>query len=159
MLLKKTSAQSKTGKKNKSPDDTKIKNKSQRDLHKLITEAKSNYIEDLGRKISDPNTGSKIFWSAYKRLINNKKNTNIPPILDNGSFISNFKEKAVRFNKLFAGYCTIFENDSEIPSTSTPLTNNILGDIDVRIADIGTIIENLNPKKVHGIDGISIELI
>jgi len=65
----------------------------------------------------------------------------------------------VRFNKLFAGYCKIFDNDSEIPPTSTPLTNNILGDVVVRIADIGTIIENLNPKKAHGIDGISIELI
>ena len=157
--IKKNKRLVKNWKKNKTPGDTNIKNRSQRDLHKLITEAKSKYIEDLGRKISDPNTGSKIFWSAYKRLINNKKITNIPPLLDNGSFISNFKDKAARFNKLFAGYCTIFENDSEIPSTPTPLTNNFLGDIDVHIADIGTIIENLNPKKAHGIDGISIELI
>ena len=57
----------------KTPTDTIRKNRSQRDLHKLITEAKSNYIEDLGKKISDPNTGGKIFWSSYKRLINNKK--------------------------------------------------------------------------------------
>ncbi|MCH2390701.1 MAG: hypothetical protein MK234_08465, partial [Nitrospinales bacterium] len=65
----------------KSPADTQIKNRSQRDLHKLITEAKSSYILNLGKKISDPNTESKIFWSSYKRLINNKKNTNIPPPL------------------------------------------------------------------------------
>ena len=75
--IKKNKRLVKNWKKSKSPGDTKIKNKSQRDLHKLITEAKSSYIEDLGRKISDPKTGSKIFWSAYKRLINNKTNTNI----------------------------------------------------------------------------------
>jgi len=84
----------------KKPSDTLAKNRSQNDLFKLISEAKTKYIENLGKKISDPNTGSKIFWSSYKRLINNKKNTNIPPILADGTFISNFKEKAKCFNKL-----------------------------------------------------------
>ena len=69
------------------------------------------------------------------------------------------RKKPLALTNFFAGYCTTFENDSEIPPTSTPLTNNILGDIDVRLADIGTIIDSLNPKKAHGIDGISIELI
>ena len=32
-----------------------------------------SYIENLGKKAPDPNTGSKNFWSFYKRLINNKK--------------------------------------------------------------------------------------
>ena len=143
----------------KSPADTKVKNKSQRDLHKLITEAKISYIDNLAKKISDPNTGSKIFWSSYKRLINNKKNTNIPPLLDNGSFISNFKEKAVRFNKLFAGYCKVFENDSIIPPTTAPRTDNSLSNVDIHVADIVAIIDKLNPKKAHGVDGISIELL
>ncbi|MCH2389802.1 MAG: hypothetical protein MK234_03870 [Nitrospinales bacterium] len=143
----------------KTPADTIRKNRSQRDLHKLITEAKSSYIENLGKKISDPNTGAKIFWSSYKRLINNKKNTNIPPLLENGIFLSNFKEKAFCFNKLFAGHCNTLDNDSVLPPSPTPLTNNTLGNVTIRTSDILSIIEKLNPKKAHGVDGVSIELI
>ena len=143
----------------KTPDETIAKNKSQRDLHSFITDAKTKYVENLGKKISDPNTGAKFFWSSYKRLINNKKNTNIPPLLENGSFISNFKEKAKAFNKLFAGHCKIFDNDSVLPPNPTPRTINRLGDVVIQVTDIISIIDKLNPKKAHGIDGISIELI
>ena len=143
----------------KTPSETTAKNRSQSAVHKIISDAKSKYIENLGKKISDPNTGSKIFWSSYKRLCNTKKNTNIPPLLENGSLVSNFKEKATIFNKLFAGYCKIFVNDSVVPPDQPPLTNNNLRQINIRISDIITIIEKLNPKKAHGVDGISIELL
>ncbi|MCH2390413.1 MAG: reverse transcriptase family protein, partial [Nitrospinales bacterium] len=143
----------------KTPADTTNKNKSQRDLHKLITEAKTKYIENLGKKISDPNTGAKIFWSSYKRLINNKKNTNIPPLLVNGSFIANFKEKAMCFNKLFAGYCKTLVNNSILPPSPNPRTNSTLSGVEIHVSEIISIIGKLNPKKAHGIDGISIELI
>ena len=37
-------------------------------------------IDNLSDKICDPRSGGKIFWNAYKRLINKKKNTNIPMV-------------------------------------------------------------------------------
>ena len=46
-----------------------------------------------------------------------------------------------------------------LPPDQPPLTNNILRQINIRISDIITIIENLNPRKAHGVDGISIELL
>ena len=64
----------------KTPEDTIAKNKSQRDLHSFITDAKTKYVENLGKKISDPNTGAKFFWSSYKRLINNKKKHKTYPL-------------------------------------------------------------------------------
>ena len=99
-------------------------NKSQRDLNKLIKDAVAHYIDNLSKKICDPNTGSKICWSSYKRFLNNKKTTNIPPLVENGSFISNFKEKSRIFNSYFAKQCQILENTSELPNNLIFLTNN-----------------------------------
>ena len=53
--------------------DKTLVNKSQRETNKLIQLAKNQYIKSLGRKICDPDCGAKIFWSSYKRLLNNKK--------------------------------------------------------------------------------------
>ena len=62
--------------------------------NKMIREAKSCYYEKLGTLISDPGTGQKHFWTAFKRLTNKKKTTNIPPTFDNNVYICNFQQKA-----------------------------------------------------------------
>ena len=65
----------------------------QNETNKIIKEAKQVYT-NLGVKLSDSKIGHKNFWSAYKKLTNKKKNTNIPPIIENGTFISICKHKA-----------------------------------------------------------------
>ena len=75
--------------------------KSQALTNRIVSQAKIKYINDLGHKICDPNTGHKTFWSAFKRLSNKKKITNIPSIVENCKFISNFKHKADLFNSYF----------------------------------------------------------
>ena len=70
--------------------------------NKFIKEAKLAYYTNLGVKLSDPESGQKHFWTAYKRTANKKRNTNIPPIIDDDIFISNFKKKADLFNDYFA---------------------------------------------------------
>ena len=58
--------------------------------NKLIKEAKVAYYTNLGNKLSDPLTGQKHFWTASKKITNKKRNTNIPPVIDDGFFISNY---------------------------------------------------------------------
>ena len=70
-----------------------------------INEAKNIYMETLSKKICDPLTGQKTFWSAYKRLSNKKNITNIPPLYENNKYVPNFKEKANIFNIYFANQC------------------------------------------------------
>ena len=41
--------------------------------NKFIKEAKLAYYSNLGNKLSDPETGQKLFWSAYKKVVNKKK--------------------------------------------------------------------------------------
>ena len=55
------------------------------DTNRMIEQAKQNYAEDLESKLCDPSTSSNIFWSVVNRLVSNKKSTNIPPILENGT--------------------------------------------------------------------------
>ena len=84
--------------------------------NKLIKEAKLAYYTNLGAKLSDTKIGQKHFWTAYKKIANKKKNTNIPPIIDNGIYIYNCKLKADIFNEYVVHQCTLNDNGSVLPS-------------------------------------------
>ena len=113
---------------------------------KAIIDAKNRYFENLSKKICDPTTGQKTFWSAYKRLSNKKKTSNIPPLFDNNIYIANFKEKASIFNKYFATQCQPFNIESTLP-TFTPLTSNSISDVDFSVNKIVSIIKKLDTKR------------
>ena len=55
----------------------------------MITRAMESYYLKLGKKLSDPNQGTKAYWATLNRVINKKKVSNIPPLLENGVFVSN----------------------------------------------------------------------
>ena len=122
--------------------------------NKFIKEAKLAYYTNLGIKLSDPETGQKHFWTAYKRIANKKRNTNIPPIIDDDIFISNFKKKADLFNDYFAKQCIINDNGSVLPSL-VPKTAASLSHVSVTKEQIINIINNLSSNKAHGYNGIS----
>ena len=109
----------------------------------LIDRAKEHYFEKLGKKLSDPSTGTKSYWTTLKNILNKKKNSVIPPLLENGVFITNFQAKADIFNELFVEQCSIFPNNSVLP----PLmfrTNNKLSNIAIDETEILKLIRKLN---------------
>ena len=130
----------------------------QKETNNLIREAKNLYHEKLGRLLSDPSTGQKHFWSAFKKLSNKKKTTNIPPIIDNNIYISDFRQKASLFNDYFADQCTIIDNGSVLPPLKFR-TSSLLSDIVISPDKIVEIIHSLNAKKAHGCDGISMAML
>ena len=67
-------------------------------------------------------------------------------------------KKAEIFNKYFAKQCTPLENDSVLPAIDS-LTVNELSSFEINEEQIAKIIKKLNPKKAHGLDGISINLL
>ena len=148
-----------TGKKKgkKSSDWEKVKEHQQL-TQDAIAEAKSTYHENLGKKLCDPTTGQKVFWSAYKRLANKKRDTNIPPILEDGKYITNFKEKADLFNTYFANQCKPFDIESTLPPQQI-LTNNSIRLINISKERISSIICKLDSKKANGPDGISAHML
>ena len=71
-----------------------VRNIQLKNTRKIIESKKKNYSK-LGKKLSDPHIGVKSHWSILNKLIHKKKFTNIPPILENGLFVSNLEAKAM----------------------------------------------------------------
>ena len=67
-------------------------------LNSLIEESKHKYHARLSKKLSDPATSPKSYWSILKTFLNNKKIPCIPPLLHENKFIIDFRRKAEIFN-------------------------------------------------------------
>ena len=82
-----------------------------------------------------------------------------PPLLIDGKLVSDFKEKANRFNEFFSRQCTPLNNGRECPSQPIFVTNERLSSIVFDDKDIIKIIRALNINKSHGHDDVSIRMI
>ena len=125
---------------------------------KLVEDAKNKYFFNIGRKLSDPSTGTKKYWSLVNKILNKAKIPEIPPLLENDIFVLDFASKAQIFNDYFILQCTTLDTGSEIPSdisvTATQLRDFVISD-----DKILKIIRNLNQNKAHGWDEISVRMI
>ena len=82
----------------------------------------------------------------------------IPPLLENGLFVTDFTEKAQIFNDFFILQCTTIDTGSEIPQ-DIPLTTTLISDFTISDEKILNILRSLNPNKAHGWDEISVRMI
>ena len=108
--------------------------------------------------MADPGQGVKAYWSALNRLINKKKVVNIPPLLENGIFVTNVQAKAIVFNDFFVEQCCSLATGSTLP-VFLPRCNKILQDIAVDRNKVLKLICNLNTNKAHGCDDSSASMI
>ena len=69
------------------------------------------------KKLSDPKTSSKTYWSILKTFYNTKKVPIIPPILIENKLETDFLKKANYFNMFFTSRCTPLSNSSSLPSS------------------------------------------
>ena len=131
----------------------------QNDTSKMITIAKDNYFATLGRKLSDPATGIKTYWSTLNKIVNKKKATNMPPLLENGLFVTNFQNKAEIFNNYFVQQCSLNMNDSVLPRSYITRCNNLLETIEIDADKVLRIIRSLDCNKAHGWDDMSVSMV
>ena len=82
---------------------------------KMIVEAKERYTNILSKKLDDPSTIPKTYWSILNTFLNNQKNTQIPPLNVNSKIISNSDKKVQLFNSYFSSQCTPLNNSSVLP--------------------------------------------
>ena len=125
----------------------------------MITTAKDNYFASLGRKLSNPVIGIKTYWSTLKKIVNKKKATNIPPLLENGLFVTNFHNKAEILNDHFVQQCSLNVNDSTLPRSYIPLCNNLLETIEIDADKVLKIIRSLDCNKPHGWDNMLVSMV
>ena len=122
----------------------------------VIVETKKMYTNKLSRRLDDPSTMPKAYWSILNTFLNSKNIPYIHPLNVNGKLISNFEKKAELFNSHFASQCTPINNSSVFPPLEYK-TNERLTSVNMKEDDI--YLKNLNPEKAHRWDGISNRMI
>ena len=124
---------------------------------KLIEDAKRNYLRKTGQPLANPGTSSKTYWTFINTILNKAKIPIIPPLLENGLFITDFTEKAQIFNDYFILQCTTIDTGSEIPQDApTPLT--LINNFTISEEKILNVIRSRHPNKAHGWDEISVRM-
>ena len=125
---------------------------------RLIEEARRNYFLKAGKTLATPGTSSKNYWTLINTVLNKVKIPMIPPLLENGLFVTDLTEKAQIFNDYFILQCTTIDTGSEILQ-DTPVTTTLISDFVICEEKILNIIRSLNPNKAHGWDEISVRMI
>ena len=125
---------------------------------RLIEDAKRNYFLKAGKTLANPGTSSKTYWTLINTVLNKAKVPIIPPLLENGIFVTDFTEKAQLFNDYFILQCTTIDTGSEIPQDA-PVPATLISDFIISEEKILSIIRSLNPNKAHGWDEISVRMI
>ena len=131
----------------------------QNQLIQSIHTAKQRYFKKISKKLCDPLTSTKCYWSLLKTILNEKKLPCIPPIFHNNKYVTDFKEKSEIFNSFFANQCSLIPNNSILPSELKLLTEHTLTSCDFSESDILQIINNQDSNKAHGHDMISIRML
>ena len=73
---------------------------------------KTNIFFRMYKKLNNPNTSIKCYWSLIKTLLNGKKVLCVPPIYDNNKYVTDFKEKCQLFNSYYSEQCTLLKHIS-----------------------------------------------
>ena len=96
--------------------------------------------------------------SSKNYVLNKVKIPIIPPLLENGLFVTDFAEKAQIFNDYFIRQCTTIDTGCVIPH-DLPIPVALTSEFSISDEKILDIIRSLNPNKAHGWDEISVRMI
>ena len=72
------------------------------ELSSVITQRREKHYFQIARKLNDPQTNAKTYWYILKTIFNGRKIPVISPLLIDGKLVSDFKERANRFNAFFS---------------------------------------------------------
>ena len=131
----------------------------QNELKSLIEANKEKYYSRISKRMMNPLTSTRTYWSVLKSFLNNKKIPCIPPLFHEIRYIIKCKDKTELFNNFFTNQCSLINNSSVLPSLLFKRTENIISSIDFGSGDIAKIIQHLDPNKAHGHDMISIHML
>ena len=100
----------------KKTEDYELLTRAVSEVSQLTEKGKDEYYYQLGKRLNDPNTSAKSYWTILKNFYNKWKVPLIPPLLVNNSSVTDFKEKANLFTEFFCKQCTPVANDSTLPT-------------------------------------------
>ena len=118
-------------------------------IYETLESCKSKYYENISKKLCSKAITPKYYWSLLKTTLNDEKVPCIPPIFHDNKFVTDFSKKADLLNSCFAKQYLIIENNSVLPSSSIPITDQYLANIEFMKDDIKRIIRKLGPNKAR----------
>ena len=124
----------------------------------MVEDAKHKYFSNTGARLANCSNNRKAYWSLINKILNKGKTPEIPPLLENDTFVFDLVTKAEIFNDYFLLQCSTLNTESDIPQNST---FNIakLSTISITDEKILKIIRSLKPNKAHGWDNVSVRMI
>ena len=128
-------------------------------MKSLIEANKEKHYSRISKRMTNPLTSTKTYWSLLKSFLNNKKIPCIPPLFHQSRYITKYKDKAELFNNFFANQNSLIKNSSVLPSVLFKQTENVISSIDFGSDGIAKIIQKLDPNKAHGHDLTNIRML
>ena len=108
----------------------------QNELKSLIEANKEKCYSRISKRMINPLTSTKTYWSILKSFLNNEKIPCIPPRFHQNRYITKYKDKAELFNNFFANQCSLIKNSSVLPSVLFKQTENVISSINFGSDDI-----------------------
>ena len=130
----------------------------QNSTNSLIRQAKQTYYVKLGNILSNPQTGQKNFWPAFKRMTNKKNILIFRPLLITLSLLPIFNIKLIYLTTILPTNGNIYDNGSTLLEFCSK-TNASISLINITTDQIIAIIKKYNANKAHGHDGISVAML
>ena len=109
-------------------------------IYKTLESCKSKYCENISKNLFSKAIAPICFWSLLKTILNDEKVPCIPPIFHDNKFVTDFSKKAYLFIYFFTRQCSIIKNNSVLPSSTIPITDQYLLNIEFMNDDIKRII-------------------
>ena len=78
-----------------------------REANRAIRNAKKSYESKVVEFLSDPNLNIRNFWKISKRILDEKSERTIPPLLENDNLVPEDDRKADNFNNYFASIASL----------------------------------------------------
>ena len=125
---------------------------------KMVEDAKHKYFSNTGARLANCSNNRKAYWSLINKILNKGKTPEIPPLLENDTFVLDLATKAQIFNDYFLLQCSTLNTGSDIPQNST-FNVAKLSTISITDEKILKIIRSLKPNKAHGWDNVSVRMI
>ena len=124
------------------------------DVTALLRKLKKEYFTSLAEKLKISNLSSSDYWKTLKSFIKPTTNSSIPPIFDEGSYISDSNKKAKLLNDFFVNQIILDDTGATLPTLLLP-DREPLNNITITNDEVRSVLQTLKLGKSSGPDNIN----
>ena len=123
-----------------------------REVNRAMRNAKKRFNDKMVSNFNKPTLNTREFWKISKRILGEKSDRNIPPLLHNNNLVSDEENKLIMFNDYFASISSLDVAPPPLPAY-TYKTDTRIGQVETTDSEIEKLLSLLNPHKSTGLDG------